>query len=146
MFSVLIGVIVGSLAKTWMQLEGATAVVVAVLTLVINFVAAQPSGDTSDRNPSGLDQHRFGFRHQSAAGSHRRGRHVRLSAGEVAQAAHYLTALRCEQGSRASCASTWRPCDTKSMSWKAKKLAGVIAIDNSSYPATQPRAQRHCAS
>jgi hypothetical protein len=37
MFSVLIGVIVGSLAKTWMQLAAATAVVVAVLTLVINF-------------------------------------------------------------------------------------------------------------
>jgi hypothetical protein len=37
MFSVLIGVIVGSLAKTWMQLAGATTVVVAVLTLVINF-------------------------------------------------------------------------------------------------------------
>ena len=36
MFSVLIGIIVGSIAKTWMQLAGATAFVVAVLTLVIN--------------------------------------------------------------------------------------------------------------
>jgi hypothetical protein len=37
MFSVLIGVIVGIIAKTWMQLAGAIFVVVAVLTLVINF-------------------------------------------------------------------------------------------------------------
>jgi len=37
MFSVLIGVIVGILAKTWMQLTGATVIVVAVATLVINF-------------------------------------------------------------------------------------------------------------
>jgi hypothetical protein len=37
MFSVLIGVIVGSIAKTWMQLAGATVVVVAVFTLVTNF-------------------------------------------------------------------------------------------------------------
>ncbi len=37
MFSVLIGVIVGILAKTWMQLAGATVIVVAVATLVINF-------------------------------------------------------------------------------------------------------------
>jgi hypothetical protein len=36
MFSVLIGVIVGTIAKTWMQLPGATVVVVAVLTLVID--------------------------------------------------------------------------------------------------------------
>jgi len=37
MFSVLIGVIVGSLVKTWIQLAGATIIVVAVVTLVINF-------------------------------------------------------------------------------------------------------------
>ena len=37
MFSVLIGIVVGGIAKTWMQLVGATVVVVAVLTLVINF-------------------------------------------------------------------------------------------------------------
>jgi hypothetical protein len=37
MFSVLIGIIVGTIAKTWMQLAGATVIVVAVLTLVINF-------------------------------------------------------------------------------------------------------------
>jgi len=37
MFSVLIGVIVGSIAKTWMQLAGATVIVVAVATLVVNF-------------------------------------------------------------------------------------------------------------
>lgn len=37
MFSVLIGIIVGSLAKTWMQLAGATVIVVAVVTLVVNF-------------------------------------------------------------------------------------------------------------
>src|SRR5262245_25377477 len=37
MFSVLIGVIVVSLARTWMQLAGATVIVVGVATLVINF-------------------------------------------------------------------------------------------------------------
>ena len=37
MFNVLIGIIVGSIAKTWMQLAGATVIVVAVLTLVTNF-------------------------------------------------------------------------------------------------------------
>ena len=37
MFSVLIGIIVGTIAKTWMQLAGATVIVVAVLPLVINF-------------------------------------------------------------------------------------------------------------
>ena len=37
MFSVLIGIILGSIAKTLMQLTGATAIVVTVLTLVFNF-------------------------------------------------------------------------------------------------------------
>jgi len=35
--SVLIGVIVGSLAKTWIQVVAATIIVVAVSTLVVNF-------------------------------------------------------------------------------------------------------------
>jgi hypothetical protein len=38
MLSVLIGVIVGSIAKTWRQLAVATVVVVAVSTLILNFV------------------------------------------------------------------------------------------------------------
>ena len=37
MFNVLIGIIVGCIAKTWIQLAGATVFVVAVLTLVTNF-------------------------------------------------------------------------------------------------------------
>jgi hypothetical protein len=37
MFNVLIGIIVGSIAKTWMQLAGATVIVMAVFTLVTNF-------------------------------------------------------------------------------------------------------------
>lgn len=37
MFNVLIGIIVGCIAKTWIQLAGTTVFVVAVLTFVTNF-------------------------------------------------------------------------------------------------------------
>jgi hypothetical protein len=37
MLNVLIGFIVGSLAKTWMQVVVATVIVVAAITLVVNF-------------------------------------------------------------------------------------------------------------
>lgn len=53
MFNVLIGIIVGSIAKTWMQLAGATVIVVAVLTLVTNFAyntwLLSKAGDAPDR-------------------------------------------------------------------------------------------------
>jgi hypothetical protein len=37
MLNILIGFIVGSLAKTWMQVVVATVIVVAAITLVVNF-------------------------------------------------------------------------------------------------------------